>query len=126
VNGQKSLPELRSARDAARIELSWWLGCAVLRPPEMASSGWYSAWREYELAELRLQTAMWRQAVESHRWVRESASPHLGEGRLWWYMVTGIAARRFYASRLPGYSPGTEIALRTPSSVVGCESFRSS
>lgn len=122
-----SLLELRSARDAARVELHWWLCGSPPRPPGMTSLGWYSAWRECERAELRLQSAQWYQAVRSHRWARIDATEGYPDAN-WWWIWRGVMALRWRLAargvRPAGHNRSTEVALRDPAPVVCSDLFR--
>lgn len=109
----ESIPQLRAERDEARRELLWRLGLGA--PPQVRKSlGWSSAHRNFVVVETRLQTALWRQAVESSRWAQEPPGPH-GEG--WWLCQSLIAMLRWDLRRR-GLCPGMELAIRPTGSMV--------
>jgi hypothetical protein len=123
----ESILELRTARNAAWNELLWWLGFDAQRPRTARQPGWYSANRALELAELRLQSAQWHQAVESHRWMRASATEGYPDAN-WWWIWRGVMALRWSLSGRAnppmGFNRSTEIALRDPAPVVCSSLFR--
>lgn len=98
----ESIPELRTAYlDAAVAGLE---------------RGGNVSWRVVERADLRLQGALWRQAVESHRWLRQDTPGRWGEAPYW---TVWMALHAIYWAETGrcGWdeSPTTEIALRDAS-----------
>lgn len=125
-----SVIELQAACDDAWAELCWWLRVdGVQRPAALLRRhrGWYSAWRAHEIAELRLQSAQWYQAVLSHRWARIDATEGYPDAN-WWWVWRGVMALRWRLAtrgvRPAGHNRSTEIALRDPAPVVCSGLFR--
>lgn len=125
-----SIIELQVARDDAWAELCWWLRVdGAQRPAALLRRhrGWYSASRAYEIAEQRLQSALWYQAVFSHRWVRQDATEGYPDA-VWWWMWRRVLSLRWALAgrRSPpsGFNRSREIAVRDPGTVVGSGLFR--
>lgn len=106
----ESIPELRAARDEALAAVD------IHRAP--GASGWYSRHRAWERAEQMLQTALWRQAVASRRWVRhyEQFVTDYGESLTWRFMVDCQAVywvvSRGRTAPVPGWGDGAQLARR--------------
>lgn len=125
-----SIIKLRLARDDAWAELCWWLHVNGTHWPTTLPrhhSGWYSSSRAYEIAEQRLQSALWYQAVFSRRWVLQDATEGYPDA-VWWWMWRRVLSLRWALAqrRSPpsGFNRSREIAVRDPGLVVGSGLFR--